>query len=176
MSDRTLSDTTFTHIVNVPLEKIDIAGWLFSLPDAEFQRCCVPDHIAAGQTVTDDGRRMSINVENIGESLVVQHYVAEIAEKHFCRMLSISDVFTPNGRTKTRVLWVLRAVSAGDGRTEYTNYVRGSTTDEFMTFIQQHGISYDQAKAARQAASSDHCRRETPFYAESIARWALAHG
>jgi hypothetical protein len=174
MGDLTLSEVTVKHVVDVPIERFDIPGWLFNLPDAEFQRCCVPDHIAAGQTISEDGRKMSINVEKIGESLVIQHYVAEIVEQHFCRMVSISDVFTSLGQTKTRVLWELRAVSAGEGRTEYTNYVRGSTTDEFMTFIEQHGISYEEAKSARQAASGDHCRRETPFYAESIAKRSLS--
>jgi hypothetical protein len=53
------------HIINAPLEKVDIADWLFNLPDAEYQRCS-PAHIAAGHTTTDDGRPMSINVETIG--------------------------------------------------------------------------------------------------------------
>lgn len=175
MSDRTLSETNFSHVVDCPIEKIDIAGWLFNLPDAEFQRCCVPDHIACGRTTTDDGKLMSINVEMIGQTLVVQHYVAEVAERQFCRMVSISDGFTSNGRTKTKVLWELRAEAAGNGKTKYTNYVRGSTTDEFEQFMTDHSISYEDAATARQAASGDHCSRETPFYAESIARWSLAH-
>ena len=61
--DRTLSISTVTHIINAPLEKVDIADWLFNLPDAEYQRCS-PAHIAAGHTTSDDGRHMSINVES----------------------------------------------------------------------------------------------------------------
>jgi hypothetical protein len=38
-SDRTLSISTVTHIINAPLENVDIADWLFNLPDAEYQRC-----------------------------------------------------------------------------------------------------------------------------------------
>jgi hypothetical protein len=34
ISDRTLSISTVTHIINAPLEKVDIADWLFNLPDA----------------------------------------------------------------------------------------------------------------------------------------------
>ena len=47
--------------------------WLFNLPEAEYQRCCPPDHIAAGATSTDNGRRMSafaavaIDVDNIDD-------------------------------------------------------------------------------------------------------------
>jgi hypothetical protein len=33
-SDLTLSISTVTHIINAPLEKVDIADWLFNLPDA----------------------------------------------------------------------------------------------------------------------------------------------
>jgi hypothetical protein len=53
------------NVPPAPLEKVDIADWLFNLPDAEYQRCS-PAHIAAGHTTTDDGRPMSINVETIG--------------------------------------------------------------------------------------------------------------
>lgn len=106
IKDKTLSQSAFSHELEVPLEKIDIADWLFNLPEAEYQRCCVPDHIAAGSTTTDDGRRMSINVEMIGTSLVVQHYVAAEATPSYCRMDSISDVFPPTGgRTQVNVVW-----------------------------------------------------------------------
>jgi hypothetical protein len=71
MTDLTLSESSYSAVIEAPIERVDIADWLFSQADAEFQRCCPPDHIAAGSTVTDDGRRMSINVETIGESLVI---------------------------------------------------------------------------------------------------------
>jgi hypothetical protein len=110
MTDRILSHSSFSHIVDVPIERIDIADWLFNLPEAEYQRCCPPDHIAAGATSTDNGRRMSINVEMVGETLMIQHYIGEITEPHLCRMVSLSDAFTPNGRTKVQVLWELSVI------------------------------------------------------------------
>jgi hypothetical protein len=98
-----LSLSTVTHIINTPLEKVDIADWLFNLPDAEYQRCSHA-HIAAGITTTDDGRPMSTNVETIGDALMVQHYVAEVRQPHLCRMVSISDAITAKGRTKVQVV------------------------------------------------------------------------
>jgi hypothetical protein len=86
--DRTLSLSTVTAVIKLPIDKIDIANWPFHLPDAEYQRCAHA-HLAAGVTTTDDGRPMSINVETIGVAFVVQHYVAELSEPHFCRMVSI---------------------------------------------------------------------------------------
>ncbi|PZU11063.1 MAG: hypothetical protein DI605_04355 [Sphingomonas sp.] len=172
--DQILSQSAYSHEIDVPLAQIDIAEWLFTLPEAEYQRCCVPDHIAAGTTTTDDGRRMSINVEMIGTGLVVQHYVADEATPSYVRMNSISDVFTANGRTQVNVLWELIAEDAGGGRTRYTNRVTARPTDAFMAFLEVHGIAFEDAAAARQSAGGDHNRRETPMFAESIARRAIA--
>jgi hypothetical protein len=174
MTDRILSHSSFSHIVDVPIERIDIADWLFNLPEAEYQRCCPPDHIAAGATSTGNGRRMSINVEMIGETLMVQHYIGEITKPHLCRMVSLSDAISANGRTKVHVLWELSVKPINSTRCEYTNSVTATPTEEFLDFIKQHGISFEQAAAARQAAGADHNRRETPLFAETIARKTLA--
>ncbi len=173
LNEKMLSQSAYTADIDVPFEKVDIADWLFNLPEAEYLRCCPPDHIAAGNTTTDDGRRMSINVEMIGTGLVVQHYVAEEATPSYCRMNSISDVFTPVGRTQVNVIWELIAEPLDGGRTRYTNRVTSHPTDVFMDFIKQHGQSFEQAAEARQAAGGDHNRRETPLFAASIARRAL---
>jgi len=95
LHDKQLSNSTYSHVINAPIEKVDIAGWFFNLPEAEYQRCCPPDHISCGTTSTDDGKRMSINVEMIGKALMIQHYVAEVATASLCRMVSVSDAFTP---------------------------------------------------------------------------------
>jgi hypothetical protein len=46
---------------------------------------------------------MSINVEILGGSLMVQHYVEESGQPDHLRLVSTSDVFTPAGRTKVGV-------------------------------------------------------------------------
>ncbi len=174
LSDKILSQSAFSAEIDVPFEKIDIAEWLFNLPEAEYLRCCPPDHIAAGTTTTDDGRRMSINVEMIGTGLVVQHYVADEATPFYCKMNSISDVFTAVGRTQVNVIWELIAEPIEGGRTRYTNRVTSHPTDVFMDFIKQHGQTFEQAAAARQGAGGVHNRRETPLFAASIGRKALS--
>lgn len=171
-NDLILSQSAFSHVIDVDYDTVDIAQWLFALPDAEYQRCAPPDHIAAGATWTDDGKRMSINVEMIGSGLVVQHYVGEVTEPGYCKMVSISDVFTPHGRTKVQVIWELKAKRLADGKTEYTNAVTSHPTDDFLAFIEKNGLTFEQAAKDRQSASGDHNRRETPLFAESIARAA----
>ncbi|WP_024510370.1 hypothetical protein [Bradyrhizobium sp. ARR65] len=173
VSNLTLSSSAFSHVIDIPIEQVDIADWLFNLPEAEYQRCCPPDHISAGATWTDNGKPMSINVEMIGQTLMVQHYVGEIAEKHHCRMVSISDAFTPNGRTRVQVIWDLSVTEIDDKICEYTNSVVAHPTKEFLEFIKQHNIRFEDAATARQRDGGDHNRRETPLFAESIKRRAL---
>jgi hypothetical protein len=174
-SDCTLSISTVTHIINAPLEKVDIADWLFNLPDAEYQRCSHA-HIAAGHTTSDDGHPMSINVETIGEALMVQHFVAEVQEPHFCRLTSISDAITAKGRTKVHLLWELSAKKIDDHSCEYINHIHSTATDEFLTFIEKNGVTVEQARAARQQASDSHNREDTPNFAKSIERRSLSKG
>jgi hypothetical protein len=100
MTDLTLSDSRYSHIIDLPIERIDVAHWQFTLPNNEYKRCCPPDHIAVGTTSTDDGRRMSINVAMIGETLMIQQYVGEVTEKHLCRMVSQSDAFQQTGERR----------------------------------------------------------------------------
>jgi hypothetical protein len=174
LSDKVLSNSSFNHVIKVPIENVDIAGWLLGLPEAEYCRCCAPDHISCGTTKTDDGTPMSINVEMIGKTLMVQHYVAEVATAQLCRMVSTSDAFTPNGRTRVQVIWTLSVRRIDDSSCEYTNSVIAHPTAEFVDFIAKHGMSFDEAAAARQRDGGDHNRRETPLFAESIARHALS--
>jgi hypothetical protein len=173
LQDKVLSNSAYSHVIHAPIDKVDIAGWLFSLPEAEYCRCCPPDHISCGTTSTDDGKAMSINVEMIGKTLMIQHYVAETATPALCRMVSVSDAFTPNGRTRVQVIWTLSVKRIDDRTCEYTNSVVAHPTSEFMDFIATHKISFEDAAAARQHDGGDHNRRETPLFAASIERRAL---
>jgi hypothetical protein len=168
----TLSTSAVTHDLEVPFDRVDIATWLRTLPDAEYQRCAPGDHKAAGYTVADDGTPMSINVEMIGTGLVVQHYRMEVAEAHHCHLVSTSDVLTPNGWTTVQVVWDLRMTQLDEEHCRYTNTVTSHPTEQFLQFLGEHGISFEQASRDRQAASGAHNARETPLFAESIARAA----
>jgi hypothetical protein len=154
---------------------VNIADWLLHLPDAEYQRCAHA-HIAAGTTTSDDGRPMSINVETIGNAVVVQHYVALVHEPHFCRMVSISDSISSAGRTKLQVVWELSAKKTGDQTCEFTNHIHSSAIDETMAFFNDHGIPFQDARDVRQQASHAHNLEETPLFAKSIERRALSRG
>jgi len=106
MEEHVIVDSSFSAVINAPLERVDLPAWCFSLPDEEYQGCS-PAHFAAGATTARDGRRMSINVEVIGGTPMVQHYVEQVAEKHHLVLDSMSDLFTAAGRTKILVMWEL---------------------------------------------------------------------
>ncbi len=172
MSDHEIVDSSFSAIINAPFEKIDIPKWCFTLPEDEYRRCS-PAHIAAGFTTAPDGRRMSINVETIGGSLMVQHYVETLAEKHHLILESVSEIFTPTGRTTIHVLWELSAKRIDDRTCEFTNHVRSRATEEFKAFLDRQGIPFDVFRAQRQPMSIAHNQGETPLFASSIERAAL---
>jgi hypothetical protein len=170
--DHTLSLSTVTATVHAPIERVNIADWVFTLPDAEYQRCS-HSHIAAGSTTSDDGRPMSINVETIGDALVIQHHVADVRGPHFCRLISISDSISPAGRTKLQVVWELSAKQIDDETCEFTNHIHSSAIEQTLEFLKQNNISFERARDARQHASHTHNQEETPRFAKSIERRAL---
>ena len=170
--DSGVAESSFTVLIEAPIENVDIPAWCYSLSDAEYQTCS-PAHIAAGATTTPDGRRMSINVENIGGSVMVQHYVEEIGQADHLRLVSHSDLFTPSGRTKLDVVWDLR-VKKLDGTTcEFTNSVQSFAPPEMIDFIASQGIPLEIFRAGRGPITEAHNRQETPMFAKSIERHAL---
>lgn len=88
LTDKLLSSSAYSHIIKLPIDRIDIADWLFNLPEEEYKRCCPPDHISCGTTSTDDGTRMSINVEMIGQTLMIQPKPRRRGFAAWCRPLT----------------------------------------------------------------------------------------
>ena len=172
MEDNTLVESSFSAMINAPLDKVDIAEWCFTLPESEYQACS-PAHCSAGATTAPDGRRMSINVEILGGSMMVQHYVEEIGEPGHLRLVSDSDVFTPAGRTKVGVIWDLAVRKIDDKSCEFINTVHSSVTPELVNFLGMQGIPLDVFRAGRKPISEAHNHQETPMFAKSIERHAL---
>ena len=172
MDDNTLVNSSFSAIVNAPIEKIDIPTWCFSLPEAEYQSCS-PAHVSAGVTTAPDGRRMSINVEILGGSPMVQHYLEDVSERYHLRLVSNSDIFAPTGRIKVDVIWDLSVKKIDDQSCEFTNTVHSSAPAELLDSLAKQGIPWDVFKSARKPVSEAHNRQETPFFAKSIERHAL---
>jgi len=158
----TLVESTATARIEAPIQNVDIPSWCFSLTDAEYQACS-PAHFAAAATKAPDGRRMSINVEVIGGSLMVQHYIEEIAEPDHLKLVSHSDLFTPSGRTKIDVTWELQATRIDDETCELSNTVHSAAPPEMLEFLARQGLAFDAFRNGRRPHS---------IFAQSIARHA----
>src|SRR5579871_5739227 len=171
-TDNTLVRSEFSSMIHAPIEQVDLPAWCFGLSESEYQACS-PAHVSAAVTTAPDGRRMSINVEVIGGSPMVQHYVEEIAEPHHLRLVSNSDVFTPTGRIKVGVIWDLRVKKIDANTCEFTNEVHSTFTPELLDALAKQGIPRDVFQTARKPISEAHNRQETPLFARSIERHAL---
>ena len=175
LAGQVLAHAVCTAVIDAPAVKVDLFEWLRTMPDREFQRCAPPDHRAVGYTVTDDGEPLSVMVETIGTSLFVQHYRYPVAGRGHCRLVSVSDLLTPAGWTTCQVVWDLTADPLDAQTSRCTSAVTCHPTAGFMRFIATRGQRFDDAAAVAQAALAEHCRRETPRYAESVSRHANAH-
>ena len=173
--ENTLVESSVSATINAPIDLVDLPAWCFTLPESEYQSCS-PAHCSAGATTASDGRRMSINVEILGGSMIVQHYVEDIAQPDHLRLVSTSDLFTPTGRTKIDVVWDLSVKKIDERTCEFTNMVHSSATPELEEFLGKQGIPWDVFRSARRPVSEAHNRQETPLFARSIERHALRRG
>jgi hypothetical protein len=105
---------------------------------------------------------------------MVQHYVETFGSNDRLILDSESDVFTPTGRTTIHVTWELSVREVEQGKCEFTNRVRSYATPEMLNFLDRQGIPFEQFRTQRQPASIAHNQGETPLFAASIERAALA--
>ncbi len=173
MEDNTLVQSSFSATINAPIEKVDIPSWCFTLPESEYQACS-PAHYSAGSTTAPDGRRMSINVEVLGVSMIVQHYVEEIGQPDHLRLVSTSDVFTPTGRTKIGVIWDLAVKNIRRPNVRVHKHGGKLCHPRINAdFLGKQGIPLEVFRGARKPISEAHNRQDTPLFARSIERHAL---
>ena len=116
---------------------------------------------------------MSINVEVIGGTLIIEHYVEKLAERHHLVLESVSDIFTPAGRSTILVTWEMSVSQVNERQCEFTNHVRSQATEDLWNLLARQGIPFEIFRAQRQPMSIAHNKQETPYFAASIERHAL---
>ncbi len=123
MTDDVIAQSVAEATIHAPVASIDLTEWVFTLTDSEYQACS-HNHIAAAATLTPEGKRMSINVERVG-NLMVQHYVEDLAEPNRCRLVSLSDSIGPDisDRVAVVVVWAFTVDAIDSGTTKFTNSV-----------------------------------------------------
>lgn len=172
MSSQVLANSTRRSVIKAPIESIDLSEWLFTLSYEEYQACSVA-HIAAGASRLPDGRRVSINVEKPGDTLMVQHYVEEVSERQRCLVLSLTDAFSPLGRTKWEVCWEVSVSSIDASCCEFVNHFEVTATEAFLAVLQANSIPFDAVTKVAQQKADEHNEEETPLFAADIQGKAL---
>ncbi len=118
---------------------------------------------------------MSINVEMLGEDLLVEHYVEDISERARCKVVSLTDVLAPFGRTTIEVIWEVAVKQTSDTACEFSNRVTANATQKLLDSLAAHkitDIAPVQAQMRKNAEAHNH--EETPNFAADIERKALA--
>ena len=57
LTDRQLSNSAYSHVIHAPIDKVDIAAWLFNLPEAEYVVVARSTTSLAGPPAPMMGRR-----------------------------------------------------------------------------------------------------------------------
>lgn len=160
--------------IHAPVGAIDLTEWVFTLTDTEYQACS-KDHIAAAVTATHEGKRMSINVERVG-NLMVHHYIEDVAERSRCRLVSLSESIGPDigSRIKVVVIWMFTADVIDAGTTRFINSVEVHSNPGYLEALKKRGVPFATASEAARHALSAHNAEETPLFAGDIEHKALA--
>lgn len=168
------TESTMTAVINAPFESINLTEWLFTLKDHEYKECSSA-HIAAGNSLTENGKRISINVEQIADNLLIQHYIEDIAEKHHCSVNSISDSLSAAGRTTLGIQWELKIKKISESSCEFSNHVVISLTDHFKEILKKSNISdLEPIRSGMHYNLKEHNEEETPLFAKNIENKALS--
>lgn len=163
-----LAECTAKAMIHCAVEKINITDWLFTLKDQEYQSCSV-SHIAGGSSISQDGKRMSINVERVADNLLIQHYIEEIGEKNHCRVNSMSDSFSALGRTKLGITWELKVRRLIVNSCEFINKVVVRSTNEFLESLRSVNVTDIEAVKIQMLQNvEEHNAEETPLFAADI--------
>jgi hypothetical protein len=155
---RLLAERTSKFHVNAPKADIDVTDWLFNVDELEYINGTPHSkaHLAAGFTHSPVGKRMSINVEDIGGALIIEHYHESIREKLHCRVVSTSDLLIGREYTTADVIWELIAAPVDGTHHEFVINVWVHTTEKFEQYIEAHGTSYEEVRHNFQTALEAH--------------------
>ena len=102
---KTLFQTVCEAAIKAPVDAFNLHDWVFALSDKDYQTTA-RGHIGAGSSIHTDGTQTSVNVERVGGNLLVQHYVAEVKQPDYVKMVSHSDIWLMKlVHTVVKVTW-----------------------------------------------------------------------
>jgi hypothetical protein len=146
--------------INAPKEAFNLHEWVFTLSDKDYQTTA-RGHIGAGSSIHTDGTQTSVNVESVGGNLLVQHYVAEVKEPDYVKMVSFSDLWLMKlVHVVVKVTWEMRLISVSDSQCKFQNTVLVEHPNFIMKIM--------SALALGGYFVRKHNEEETPLFAENL--------
>ena len=154
--------------INAPKEAFNLHDWVFTLSDKDYQTTA-RGHIAAGSGIHTDGTQTSVNVESVGGNLLVQHYVAEVKESDYIKMVSFSDLWLMKlVHVVVKVTWEMRLISVSDNECKFQNTVLVEHPNFIMKIM--------SALALGGFFVRKHNEEETPLFAENLYKRTFKEG
>ena len=146
--------------INAPKEAFNLHDWVFTLSDKDYQSTS-RGHIAAGSSIHTDKTQTSVNVESVGGNLLVQHYVAEVKQPDYVKMVSQSDLWMLKLiHVVVKVTWEMRLISVSENECKFQNTVLVEHPNFIMKIITTLGLGgYFVRK---------HNEEETPLFAQNL--------
>ena len=146
--------------IKAPKEAFNLHDWVFTLSDKDYQTTA-RGHIAAGSSIHTDGTQTSVNVESVGGNLLVQHYVAEVKEADYVKMVSLSDLWLMKLiHVVVKVTWEMRLISVSDNECKFQNTVLVEHPNFIMKIL--------SALALGGYFVRKHNEEETPLFAQNL--------
>ena len=146
--------------IKAPKEAFNLHDWVFTLSDKDYQTTA-RGHIGAGSSIHTDGTQTSVNVESVGGNLLVQHYVAEVKEPDYVKMVSLTDLYlAPFISFVIKVTWEMRLIAVSDNECKFQNTV----LVEHPNFI----MKIFSALALTGYFVRKHNEEETPLFAQNL--------
>ena len=160
-----LFQTVCEALINAPKEAFNLHDWVFTLSDKDYQTTA-RGHIGAGSSIHSDGTQTSVNVEIVGGNLLVQHYVAEVKEPDYVKMVTYSDLWLMKlVHVVVKVTWEMRLISVSDSECKFQNTVLVEHPNFIMKIL--------SALALGGFFVRKHNEEETPLFAENLYKRTL---
>ena len=164
---KTLFQTVCETPIKAPAEAFNLHDWVFTLSDKDYQTTA-RGHIGAGSSIHTDGTQTSVNVESVGGNLLVQHYVAEVKQPDYVKMVSLSDLWLMKlVHVVVKVTWEMRLISVSESECKFQNTVLVEHPHFIMKIL--------SALALGGFFVRKHNEEETPLFAHEQIKVFLPH-
>lgn len=167
-----IGEVTAKAVVNAPIETVNLGDWMFTITAEEYA-ACAEGHQSAAQGQLPSGKRFSVNLEVVGGTFMVQHYVEKVAERDHVVGFSPNTTFflSDTDCVFAQISWELQVAKLDEKSCGLTCRVFAeSDNEQFVAALKTAAEENPGEKSALHL----HIEEECPMFAKDIERKALA--